>query len=112
MRGESWGTRAPRQRLQALRPEKLAWDRPPVFLQQDRAATQGPASSLPLLATRRSAPEDDSGPERPGVPLEALQSALRLREAEVRGVRAGVRRAGAGRPHGPLRVLRTFNIFT
>ncbi|XP_036093966.1 pericentrin isoform X3 [Rousettus aegyptiacus] len=55
--------------------------------QQDRVAAQGRASSWPLLATRRSAPEEDSSPsrpeghrpERPEVPLEAL----RPWEAEV-----------------------------
>ncbi|ELK03604.1 Pericentrin [Pteropus alecto] len=51
-------------------------------LRQDKVASQGQARSSPLLSTRRTAPEEDSGPshpvghcpERPEVPLEALQS--------------------------------------
>ncbi|XP_039735724.1 pericentrin isoform X5 [Pteropus medius] len=51
-------------------------------LRQDKVASQGQARSSPLLSTQRTAPEEDSGPshpvghcpERPEVPLEALQS--------------------------------------
>lgn len=116
----SWGTHTPRPRFRALHPETLAWDRP-VFLQQDRVAAQGRASSWPLLATRRSAPEEDSSPsrpeghrpERPEVPLEAL----RPWEAEVRGRAGGSplrgRRTSARCISGswPLHALCNFNVF-
>lgn len=116
----SWGTHTPRPRFRALHPETLAWDRP-VFLQQDRVAAQGRASSWPLLATRRSAPEEDSSPsrpeghrpERPEVPLEAL----RPWEAEVRGHAGGspLRRRRTSAPcisgSRPLHALCNFNVF-
>lgn len=88
---------------------------------QDRVAAQGRASSWPLLATRRSAPEEDSSPsrpeghrpERPEVPLEAL----RPWEAEVRGHAGGspLRRRRTSAPcisgSRPLHALCNFNVF-
>lgn len=93
----------------------LAWDRPPVFLQQDKVASQGQARSSPLLSTQRTAPEEDSGPshpvghcpERPEVPLEALQSTEVRGHAGgsrmlIEGVRVGVLSTTACGPHAPV----------